>query len=248
MLRNSVVNAKIDETVLVSFLKKNETHEEIAYAGKTIHKWTDKKKNKPAASCFYDDKTILLAVTVDLVKGGVDVLGGRSPSLAGGTSDLTVPDPSGDVILLTYARGCEGKLSRHSGAAMAGNVDTVAFAAAESDGNLLLECEVGGATAEKTSHIENMVRGMISFYMLSSGNNPDALALAQAIKIKTEGKIVSMGLSYPVAKMDEFMKAQKARQAKRAEAHKQYRGRNGGGHGQWKRHVHKKNDAGSTQD
>lgn len=215
-----IIKGRMVPEKATALLEKNKTHEVESYGAYTIHTWIDMhgrhgRHGKKGACSFYDNGTVILCKEADAVKAAIDVLDAKTASLETSTDGIAIPDVSPDVFLMAYADKCEGAVAQNPKAQIFRNVDSLTFAAAESDGIMIAEAELGAGSTEKAELIRNAISGMLSFAMLSAADDPVMVDMINTLKINTDGAMVKVSFSKKSSDLMDVVKTQMEKRQKR---------------------------------
>jgi hypothetical protein len=211
-------HATANQDKLLAVLKLNDTHKEIAYGDRTLHQWTDPPKpaQEPGAEptpgktqfgTFYDDKTIVIASSLDLLKGAIDVLDGKADSLAKTTALSLLPKPAPGAFLIAAAQDIDlAAQANQPKTAMARNVTDAALQAGERDGALFASATLVTKTPEKAAQVRKVVQGLVAIAQMWMQEKPDAPVLGEKIEVGGTDNVVQLQMAVPTESLIQMLK------------------------------------------
>ncbi|MDD4870493.1 MAG: hypothetical protein PHR77_08020 [Kiritimatiellae bacterium] len=196
------------ETVnnLEKIIVASKTHEQVTYGPRVIHKWIGEKNQKSSALCFYAPGVTVLGGEVDKVKMAVDVLDAKRDGLKD-NAGLKIPGNAG--FLMISARKDENKSGNPAKAAVLQNADWLTIVAGDAGESVNLEFKLGANSQENAQQIEQLVRGMIAFVMLSKEQDQAVADIARAVSVNVENGVVGVKFSYSAEQLYKFIKGRK---------------------------------------
>ncbi len=210
-----MINGRFNKEKLLSLLALNEDYAESVYEGRTLHHWVDEKDNKEKVGVFAADDLIVISETEGPVQAAIDLMAGRSESLARRKDAplLKLTKAPEDTFMIMAADGVT-ELSQNNGhAAMLRNTRTMAAAVGETDGTMFMYVDMTTATSEAAVQIEQMLLGIKAFIELESKDQPEIKSLLQSIALERNDNQLFLSAKYPAAKL--FAIAQTSHKAKK---------------------------------
>jgi len=214
-----IADATLDADRVLPLLRNNAAYRAIEHGDRVIHQWTDKPKgDKPAKThmgCFYDEKTIVVASTVELVKEAIAVLDGEAANLtkAGVLSNL--PKPAAGAFLIAAAEGIDlSSKEEHPEAAIFRSVTGGVLQVGETDGVLFASLALAAKTAEDATNIRQMAQGFVALFKVGMQEKlPEELKnLGEKITVGGTETTARLDVSLPTEsaiKLATFLKEQK---------------------------------------
>jgi hypothetical protein len=225
-----VLDATADQDKIVALLEANATHKTSAYGDHTLHEWTDPAKTKtdPATGeqvvvkeaetkfgTFYDEKTILVASSMDLLKGAVDVLAGKAENLAKTAAIQTLPKPVEGVILTVGAEKIDLAAQDPTGKPNPFRTITdLSVQVGEVQGAMFLHAKALVATAEKALKLRQVVQGFVALGQMMMAEQPDLPVLGEKVQVGGTDNAVQVDAEIPtesLIKMIRFLAERKKR-------------------------------------
>jgi hypothetical protein len=192
-----IVHANVDQKSVLEKAEKAPDHQVAKYGSYEVHSWTDKIRNHQhsMSGAFYKPSVIVFAPTVDLVKAALDVLDGKSPSLAGTDSPLAAKIPEGTTVVARAIGLSEVKLPWKS--PLVTQCDTFNLVMGERQGESFAEAKLATKSAETAEQIKTIVEGARAMAELQHGNDPESLKMVKRLKVRLAGKTVSVDFRAP---------------------------------------------------
>jgi hypothetical protein len=227
-----ILDATTDQDKILALLKQNQTYQTITYGDYVLHQWTDPPKTKTDApgqevvvkpaetkfGTFYDEKTVLVASSLELLKGAVDVMNGKADSLAKTGAIPTLPKPAEGVLLTIAAEKIEipakeGKPNPFK------SITDVSVQVGELQGAMFLHAQALAETAEKGLKLRQIVQGFIALGQVMMQEQPDLPVLGEKIQVGGAGNAVQIDAEVAtdsLIKMIQFLAARKQQAAQAA--------------------------------
>lgn len=194
---------------LLTLLVLNSAYSKSDHNGMTIHHWVEEKKQKEQYGAFAADDLIVIAQTQEAVIATLDVLSGKTASIAqrnDSTLNALFRQQSG-AIVLAAAEGLSELAEGHEQAAVLKNSRLFVALAAEDKANLKLDVHLEAQDEESAIQIEQVVRGMLAFASLQSKEHPQIGKLLQSIVLTRDTHTLEGHFSYPSAALYELIQA-----------------------------------------
>jgi hypothetical protein len=189
-----ILKARADRPRLIEALQGAPGFEEGRYEGVIIYSFT--QRDGRAACAFYKDDLVLLARGEEQLRGGLDVLAGRFPSLAKADSPLTQEARAGTLVLVRGVALDEAELPLRN--PMAARVKSVDITLGEHQDKVFAEAILKTDAAQTADQIRNIAEGAVALGLLQSGEDPDMAEILRAVKALADGETVSIALRVPV--------------------------------------------------
>lgn len=194
-----IVDANVDQNLLLERAAKAPDHKKSTYGSYELHAFTEakgKKDERKMVGAFYKPTLMVFAASIDGIKAALDVLDGKSPSLAGKTSPLAAAPPAGTLVLVRAIgladAGSPFKLP------LATQLDTLSIAVAEQDARFSAEGKVVAKSKETAEQLRAIADGFRAAAEVQHAKDPDAAKVIKMFKVTTADKAVKIEFSGPV--------------------------------------------------
>jgi len=194
-----LVDAVVDRKSLLEKADQAPDHEMTKYGDYELHSWTDakgKRHEHPMVGTISKSNLLVFAPTVDQVKAALDVLDGKSPSLAGKQSPLAAKVPDGTMILVRAIGLSGAKLPWKS--PLVTECDALSLMIGEQDGKVSAEGKLVARTKETAEKVKAIVDGGRATVELRHGNDAEVMKLLKAVKVNLADATLSIEVSAPV--------------------------------------------------
>jgi hypothetical protein len=193
---------------LTALLLLNGAYHKSDYQGQTLHHWVEEKHQKNQVGAFAAPDLIVIAQQEAPVQAALDVLAGRSTSLAAAPASplkgLTVaPD---QTMALAAATGLSGLTAGHQQAAILGNSKMMALIIAEAQGQMKLQVDLVAETVEAAAQIEQVINGMKAFILLRQNDFSALPAIIRQSSLRRMENQLSLESTYPSAALFDSFK------------------------------------------
>ena len=223
-----VLDATIDREKIVALLVANETYMDHKYGDYVVHEWTDKPKPgpdgeapvKPAKThygCFHDEQTILVASSMELLKGAIDVLDGKLDSLAKSGGLAILPKAAEGAFAVAAVEGLELPADANPGqAALMRNIRDVGAQVGEIEGNTFLTITALTETPEKALKLRRVIQGFVALWQMMMAENRDLPVLGEQVEVTGQANTVHVDAAVPTKSLIEMIKLLAARKKEAA--------------------------------
>lgn len=205
----AVVDITVDRDKVLAMLRESEDYRQLTYGRHTLHQWRDQRggRNKLNTGCFYDDNTIVISDSVKLLKAAIDVLDGRSDSLATTKSMPVLPKPARGSFVICAARDFAAAI-KPSQPAVLKNLFAVAIQAGEADERAFVEVVATLKDAEQATRIRQVAQGFIALAgMLKEQERfEDLRNLGEEVLIGGTGTSIDIHATIPTKTLVEAIK------------------------------------------
>ena len=204
-----LVDAKLDQERILTFLRAAPGYASKAYKNSTLHHWIDEREAaKDAAAgdrwgAFHGTDLIVVGNTEALVTAALDVLNGQRSALKAGDQIGGYPvDGTGAILMAAVAMPAPPPADAQSPAGadqramILQNVQGLSLRLVETGTTLDLTALLRTKTPETASFVEQLLKGLQAFGVLSQGKKPALAQLVQAITINASGTDVKAQLVY----------------------------------------------------
>jgi hypothetical protein len=222
-----ILHAKVDRDHVMSVARMFSKAAVADYRDHKLHCWTHKSrhssKTRNVAAVFYGEEAIVLASSVDELKQAVDVLEGKSPSLAA-DSALAGNIPAGTTMLMRVEGVSDANLPDKC--KVAKQTKSFRFVTGEYDGESFYRARAKMTQGEVVGQLTDIVEGLRALGQIHVGDNETGRKLLDALRINTDGTTLTVLWSAPAEDVWAIIDAhRKIYQEKK----KQYRQRHGRG-------------------
>jgi len=223
-----VLDMTVDQQKVLELLEANETHREIKYGDRTLHQWTDPAKvgpegedilGKTSFGVFYDEKTIVVASGLDLLKEAIDVLDSKADSLAKTKGLPMLPKPVAGEIMVAVASGIElPALAAKPKAAVLRHITDISLQAGENADGSFAEVVALVSDAKKAGQLRNVVQGFVALGQMIMAEREDLPVLGEKITVNGADQAVTVSAAVPTDSLIEMLKFLRDRRAEKAKA------------------------------
>lgn len=204
----ALVRGRLNVPHIETTLKADANYDQLTYNGRILHKWVDRNKGKPGVVAFVGENLAVLGPSFDKVKAALDVIDGRAPCLQeNGLRGLDSPD----AYLLVSSTQTESGAAQPPRSTMFQNAEWMTLSLGETAGQASGTLTLAAKTPENAAQIEQVVRGMIAFMLLSKEQNPAVAEMAQGLSVTSQNNIITVQMSGSARALHDVMKAQGAR-------------------------------------
>jgi hypothetical protein len=215
-----IVHAKVDQQLLLSKVRELPGHVATPYGRYELHTWVPGKvgmHHHPVTGVFYRPQVLVFAATPAEAKAALDVLDGKTPSLAGKPSPLAAEIPAGAMIL-ARAIGLSGA-ELPSKSPLVKQSESFSVVLGESKGESFFDGTVMVKSKDVAEKIKSVIEGVRSLAALQHGADAEAMKLVDALKVSATNKTVTVRWRAPAAQVcSQVQKAWKRWAEKRSEA------------------------------
>jgi len=222
-----LVDAVVDRKSLLEKADQAPDHEMTKCGDYELHSWTDakgKRHEHPMVGTLSKSNLLIFAPTIDQVKAALDVLDGKTPSLAGKQSPLAASIPEGTMILVRAVGLAGANLPLKS--PLVTECDALSVRIGEHDGKVAVEGKLTAKSKETAEKAKAIVDGGKATVELRHSDDADVMKVLKAVKVDLADKTLSIEVSSPVDDVWSLAEkgaalAQKHREKKKAGAEKQ---------------------------
>ena len=188
-----IVRAKVDRRRLLAFLKKIPDYRTTSHGNHKLHAWTHKKGKKAkhtVTGCFHRPGVMVFGRDAGDVKVALDVLDGKSPSLAGKNSFLAADVPKGAILQARAVGLADAKLPFKSPVVHQSKAISVAIG--EYQDEVFARARLVAKSAEVAKDVRAIVDGFLALAKLQHGSDQQAVSVLRATKVTTAGNTVTV--------------------------------------------------------
>lgn len=215
-----IVKAGFDRARMEEKAKEAADHEVTKHGDYQIHTWTHdkgKKRERKLAGAFFKADVLVFASSVDEVKKALDVLAGKGKSLSGNESALTADVPAGTTFLARAAGMAGANLPVKSPALK--KTEQISIAMGEHEGQGFYQSKLVAEDEATAQQVKEIVEGGRAMVALQHGQDPDAKALLDALKVDLSNNTLSVDFRAPVDRIWEAAKKARAEFEKHQKKH-----------------------------
>ena len=186
-----IVYAKLDLKQLSEKAEKAPDHKVVKYGSYNLHSWTHKGPHHAgtvSGTSFAGDR-LLLASSVEELKAALDVLDGKSPSLAA-DSPLAGKLHPGTTLLFRAIGLSTANLPGKC--PLAKQMESVRIAVGEQSGQSFFRAKAVMTNAEVVGQVKAIVEGAKALATLHCGSNPQVKKLIDALTVNVNDKTVHL--------------------------------------------------------
>lgn len=189
-----IIRGNMDPARVAVLLGGQPDHRIVARGRYQLHLWTDTRRDRTSAAAFFDAHTLLFGMDPDALRAELDLLDGKSKTLAEEKSELSEAPPAGTFFQLA-ARGLGAAHELHIQSPVAKELDGLFVWAGEKDGRSFVHGRlVINKSAEVTGQVRALLDGMRAFAVLRSQDMPAVRKLLSAIRVDDDGQSVLLDL------------------------------------------------------
>lgn len=199
----AIIHANLNKEAMLKKLEKM-CVETAKHGAHTIYMWTKHKETKheyPVAVALFKPDTLVVSSDVDVVKSALDVLDGKSPSLAGKESPLTTNIPSG-TIFLARATGLKDAEAADKFPVFK-LLEQFSYAKGQRDDKWFGQFQVVADSPQVAEKIKEVYKGHLAGLWLHFHGHPGVLKLLDTIQLKVDGSTLQGSFEAPVGQVVE---------------------------------------------
>ena len=181
-----VAHVKLDQGRILGMAAKLPGHAEAEHGSLKLHSWTFKVhgESKTIAAAFLEENRLVIASGVDDLKAALDVISGKSPSLAA-DGPLGGKIPAGATVLFRATGISEAKLPFRDPVAQ--QTKSFRFVAGEANGESFFRARGEYTNGDVVDQLKEIVEGARALGRLHNANNPVGNNLINGLKVKADG-------------------------------------------------------------
>ncbi len=188
MLRAAGLDA---DKIVASLKQRHEETSEHFYRGHTLYTWLrgkGKKNEHEVTGCLHGDDTVLVSRDVDVLKRTLEVLDGKSESLAA-ASPLAKPVAAGEMVSVRTRRIVGRELPFRSPLTQQSEMFTMALG--EQDGNVFVHAHLETKSDEVADQLHDIVEGFRALAMLRHGSDEAGKRVFAGLTVAVEGQTLT---------------------------------------------------------
>jgi hypothetical protein len=185
----AIVRAKVDPQHLLKLAETAPDHKTTAYGKYELHTWLHAKGTKHARNmtgAFFKPDVLVFGSSVAEVTAALDVLDGKTPSLAGKDSPLAGAVAPG-TIFMARAVGLAGA-DLHAKSPLVKQIESLSLALGENQGEIFLDAKTVVEKPEVAEQLKTVVEGIRAMGDLLHGDDAEATKLLGTLKVSVVDK------------------------------------------------------------
>lgn len=203
-----IVNAKVDQELLLEKVRQAPEHQESTHGQYQLHTWKHKKGKKHGhnvTGVFFRPDVIVFGGSLDEVVAALDVLDGTKPNMAGKDSPLAAKVPTGTMFLARVV-GLDKAKDLPCKHPLAKQINTMSLAIGENEGESFMVGRMTVKKAEFTEQIEKIVEGARAMAMLANYGDSKTMKIINALKVEVDDVVIEMEWRAPADEVWGFLK------------------------------------------
>jgi len=210
-----LVRGKLDQARLLALVKVQLDHQVSSYGSHELHTWAQGKTDKGGhrvTGCLCGPTLVVFGRDAAEVKAALDVLDGKSPSLAGSKSPLAEEVPAGTML---QVRAIDlGGAAIPFMSPVVRQSELLALAVGEHEAVAFVRAKLVVKSAETANELRKVVDGFIAMARLQAASDPDAARILQEVKVDTSDRTVTVQWRAPAGELLKLMEKQWAKPTK----------------------------------
>jgi len=210
----AVVRAKLDKDKLLNLARLNAGYAESTHGQHKLYSWTDRNDHANPQRCgaFVGTDLLVIGGSAADVTAALDVLDGASPAAKATDPLLTLATASNGAHVQAAAIDFAMPAEAGPQAAAFQQVESGSMEMGQFNGHAFINLKLTYKTEADAQNLVAMAQGMIAMVKMQRDPQtqqpryPEAVELANLTQINANGKTVTLGSSYPTAKVIEAMK------------------------------------------
>lgn len=184
-----IVQADMNQQLLVDKAKLGPDHMVTKYGACELHSWTHKKGDRQhhATGAFFTPKVLVFGGSVEEVKAGLDVLSGKSASLAGKPSAL-----DGDIAPGTTFVHRAIDVGAHTKCPVLKQAQSYCVSTGENKGESFFRARFIMNTTESADQVKAILEGFKAMAALHAAADAEGAKLIEALKVTREDKTLAI--------------------------------------------------------
>ena len=210
-----IVKAGFDRARMEDKAREAPDHEVTKHGEYKIHTWTHqkgKKRERKLAGAFFKADVLVVASSSDELKQALGVLAGKGDSLSGQESALTADVPAGTTFLARAVGMAEVNLPVKSPALK--KTEQISIAMGEHEGQGFYQSHLVAEDEATARQVKEIIEGGRAMVAIQHGDDPDAKALLDALKVDLSNNTVSAAIQAPVDRIWQVAKKARAEMEK----------------------------------
>lgn len=203
-----LVEGRFDKEKLLALMQaEGGKQKEIEFLDFVILEWTD--GGDRFFICFYQKNRILFSNSQLLVQEAIDVLTGQKESLADGGGLKSLRSLPEDTIIAGAANSFGKILGADPQAAVLQKAEEIQVAIGEADGIDFVDVTLSTTDEETATQVHHVLQGIIALGGLMSHEQPELAKLVQSVKLKLNGKKITIREAQPADELFKLIQGMK---------------------------------------
>lgn len=203
-----IVNAKVDQELLLKKARQAPQHRESTHGQYQLHTWKHAdgtKHEHDMTGVFFRPDVIVFGGSLDEVEAALDVLDGTKPNLAGKDSPLAAKVPAGTFVLACVA-GLDKAKDLPNEPPMLKQVKAITLAIGENDGDSFMTGRMTVKKPEFAEQMKQIVEGARAMALMAHNGDAEAAKIINALKIDIDDIVIELKWEAPVDEFLNFLK------------------------------------------
>lgn len=171
----AVIDGTADQQKLLALVQMSE-YKELRYGDHVVHEWTAPsgrcKTPQTKFGCFYSRDRIVVASSLELLQGALEVLDGKTDSMAKTKSLSALSEPAKGAWLIAAAEGFEVPQTGPPHAAMLKSLTGGSFRMGEADGAVYATLTMTAKSEEEAAVIRQAMQGYVAIMQMIKAQQP----------------------------------------------------------------------------
>lgn len=190
-----ILRAQVDQADLLEKVQRAPGYKSNTHGSYRLHTWTHnrgKRHEHQVTGCFHTPTELVFGRTEAEVSAALDVLDGKSPSLAGSDCSLAAEIPAGTSIVARVDGLADASLPTKS--PLVKQSKSLGLILGEHDGESFALARLQARSDEVAGQMVKVLEGFYAMATLHGQDHPEALEALNAIHVRAEGPIVTVEL------------------------------------------------------
>lgn len=199
-----IVNAKVDQELLLKRARQAPQHRESTHGQYQLHTWKHAKGGRhehDMTGVFFRPDVIVFGGSLDEVTAALDVLDGTKTNLAGKKSPLAAKVPAGTYFLARVA-GLDKAEDLPRKPPMVKQIKTISLVIGENDGESFMTGRMTVKKPEFASQIKQIFEGARAMALMAHNGDTEAAKIINALELDVDGVVIEVEWKAPA---DEFL-------------------------------------------
>jgi hypothetical protein len=189
----AIIHANMKPSTMIDRAKVESGYQSAKYGKHEIHSWSDGSNSVSGA--FFKPSVLVVARTEDEVHHALDVLDGKSPSLADKQSSFA-PFQKKGAVMIGWAQGL-GTSSLPFQSPAIKKSEAVSILVGEDKGQVFASFRLVAKTPDTAQKIVAVLRGAVALAELQCPENSCVINLSKRVDFSTKDKTASVDLHAP---------------------------------------------------
>ena len=189
----AVIHATMKSSVMIDRAKAESGYQSAKYGKHEIHSWSDGSNS--VSGVFFKPSVLVIARTADEVHHALDVLDGKSPSLADKQNSLA-PFQKKGAVMIGWAQGLASSSLPFQSPAIKKS-EAVSILVGEDKGQVFASFRLVAQTPDTAQKIVAVLRGAVALAELQCPEKSCVMNLSKRVGFSTKDKTVNVDLHAP---------------------------------------------------